>query len=169
MDPSRLITSYQQEVAGIAERAQAAREQVARVQSSVTSPDGAVTVTVNATGALGNVSFGPRADQLSRASLAALLMQTARRAQAQAARQVTTALAPLIGENGAAMDYLRSQLPDPQADEPDTPPADAPPPAPPTRPAPAAPPRPTRPPRARRPAGDDDDDFPGSIMTPGAW
>lgn len=176
MDPSELVASYQQEAAAVAERAEAAKAQVRMVQASVTSPDGAVTVTVNATGALQNVSFGARAEQVSRGQLASLVMQTARRAQAQAAQQVTAALAPVIGENSAAMDYLRRQLPDVEESTGDEPQQ-----APPTSrsgawgaindeardsyQAPRPPAGPARGRRPQRPA--DDDDFPDSFMTRG--
>jgi DNA-binding protein YbaB len=108
------MSSYMQEVEQIAAKAEEAKKQLKQLSGTLTSSDGAVTVTVNAGGALQRLSFGPRADQMSKPQLAALIMSTARRAQAQAAQQITGILAPLIGENSDAMRFVREQLPVPE-------------------------------------------------------
>jgi hypothetical protein len=81
------------------------------VRPSVTSADGAVTVTVSAAGALDDISFGAAAGDHSLDDLAGLIKRTAQSARVRAAVQTQAALAELIGESGPAMDFLRSQLP----------------------------------------------------------
>ncbi len=105
------LADYEQRVSVLAQRAQSAREQVAKVRPSVTSADGAVTVTVSAAGALDDISFGDTAGDHSLHDLAALIKRTAQSARVRAAVQTQAALAELIGDSGPAMDFLRSQLP----------------------------------------------------------
>ncbi|MGW4489465.1 YbaB/EbfC family nucleoid-associated protein [Amycolatopsis sp. NPDC004368] len=167
------------EIAEIGQRAAEAQERLKRVAATATSTDGAVTVTVNTSGALQQLSFGPRADEISRSALAAAVVATAHRAQAQAAQQLHAIMAPLIGENSDAMKFLDEQIPTPEVPE-ETPPAPAetrqffnreddggtpPPPRPPAPPAPPAPPvRPSRPTRPPADGSDDDDYYNGGSI-----
>ncbi|WP_053734923.1 hypothetical protein [Nocardia sp. NRRL S-836] len=57
------------------------------------------------------MSFGPKADELPRERLAALVLTTAKRAQAQAVGQIATIMAPVAGENSEAMRFVQSQIP----------------------------------------------------------
>jgi YbaB/EbfC DNA-binding family len=107
-----MIAEYQARVAGIAERAQAARQEIAAVRGIETSGDGAVTLSVNAAGALEDISFGPAADTLSMRELASTILRTSRKARIRAATAGADALVPLIGANSAAMDQVRSAIPD---------------------------------------------------------
>src|SRR5215475_7678695 len=113
------MSSYMQEVEVLAAKAEEAKKQLKQLAGSLTSGDGAVTLTVNAAGALQSLSFGPRADEMSKAQLASLILSTARRAQMQAAQQVTAILAPIVGENSDAMRFVQEQIPVPE--EPETP------------------------------------------------
>ncbi|MFJ8964392.1 YbaB/EbfC family nucleoid-associated protein [Lentzea sp. NPDC102401] len=157
-DPNQLIEDYEQRTAALLEQAEEAKSQIANLTGAATSQDGAVTVSVSAGGALLSLSFGAKADDLPKDRLAALVMSTAKRAQAQAVGQIATIMAPLIGDNSEAMQFVQSQIP--PIDVPDEDPA---PPTPQqfvvneeqqdaatTQP----PPRP-----ARRPAEDDDTDY----------
>ncbi|KAA2264743.1 YbaB/EbfC family nucleoid-associated protein [Solihabitans fulvus] len=166
------VASYGAEVGNIAEAAEQAKAQLQLVASTLTSKDGAVTVTVNASGALQNLSFGPRADELPRAQLAAAIVATAHRAQAAAARQVTAVMAPLIGTDSDAMKFLEEQIPTPEEPEEESPASE------PEkrvvfneerasefRPAPpAAPPRPPAP----QTDGDEDEGH-GPVLKRGGW
>ncbi|WP_116205985.1 YbaB/EbfC family nucleoid-associated protein [Amycolatopsis circi] len=155
------------EIAEIRQRAAEAQERLKHVSATATSQDGAVTATVNTAGALQELQFGSRADEMPRAALAAAVLATARRAQAQAAQQLTAIMAPVIGEHSDAMKFLEEQIPEPEVPEEPAPPSTpqpqffdaqddsaAPPPV-----RPAAPPAP--PARPARPAADptDDDDY----------
>jgi DNA-binding protein YbaB len=158
MNPNQLVDSYQQEIAELAGRAEEARDRIKSLVGEASSPDGAVTVTVNGGGALQGISFGARADQLPKERLAAEIMAAVRRAQARASQQVLAIMGDLVGEDSAAMRFVEEQIPgaaepedefvesypgqQAQEEEP--------------APEPAPPPRPV----ARRPAvADDDDDY----------
>jgi DNA-binding protein YbaB len=160
------------EIADITRRAAEAQERLKHIAATATSADGAVTVTVNTSGALQNLSFSPRAQELPLPRLAAAVVATAQRAQLQAAQQLKDVMAPVIGTDSAAMKFLEEQIPEPEV--PEEPPApevrrwelnaeqaEAAPPQPPVPPAPPAPPRPARP---ARPRPDDDDDFDGGSI-----
>jgi hypothetical protein len=106
-----MLAEYRARVAGIAERAQSARQQIAAVRGTETSSDGAVTVSVNASGALEDLSFGSAADSIPLADLAKTILRTCRKARIRAATAGADALAPLIGANSAAMDQVRAAIP----------------------------------------------------------
>jgi hypothetical protein len=112
VEPEKMLAEYRARVADIAERAQAARREIAGVRGTETSSDGAVTVSVNASGALEDLSFGGAADSLSRPELATLILDTSRKARIRAASAGADALVPLIGANSAAMDQVRAAIPD---------------------------------------------------------
>jgi DNA-binding protein YbaB len=142
----------------IARRAAEAKARLERVSATASSADGAVTVTVNTSGALQELTFGPRADELPRARLAQAVLAAAKRAQVDAAQQLTAIMAPVIGADSDAMEFLREQIPTPEL------PQEEPshreftgtqrePPPPPVRPA--------------RPRPDDDEDFGGPILRRG--
>jgi DNA-binding protein YbaB len=165
------------DVAELGRRAEEAKEKLQHVASTMTSKDGSATVTVNASGALQQLSFNPRAREVSHAQLAASVLATVKRAQLEAAKQVTAVMAPLIGADSEAMHFLEEQIPEPEVpDEPGDPRADAfrpqepePPrgahPGPGRPPAPPAPQPPQSRPARPRPADDDDDDSgSGSIL-----
>ena len=152
----------------IARRAAEAKARLERIAATATSQDGAVTVTVNTSGALRELTFGPRADELPRARLAATVVATAKRAQVQAAQQLASVMAPVIGSDSDAMKFLREQIPAPELPEEQ--------PAPPRwefaeneRETPQPPKTPPPPPPARpvRPRPDDDEDFGGPILRRG--
>jgi DNA-binding protein YbaB len=113
VEPNELMSSYLQEVEALAKKAETAKQQLKQLAGSLTSGDGAVSLTVNAAGALQSLSFGPKADELPKAQLASLILSTARRAQIEAARKVTSILAPLVGEDSAAMRFVQEQIPIP--------------------------------------------------------
>jgi DNA-binding protein YbaB len=117
VNPNELLSEYLQEVDVLARKAEEAKRQLKALSGTLTSKDGEVTVTVNAAGALQGLSFGPRADDLPKPRLAALILSTARGAQLQAAQQVTSILAPVIGEDSDAMRFVQGQIPVPE--EPD--------------------------------------------------
>lgn len=124
----------------IANKAEAAKEQLQQLSATLTSADGAATVTVNASGALQRLSFGKKARDLPLEQLASAVLATAQRAQAQAARQLTGIMAPLIGTDSDAMKFLSEQFPQPEVEEPEA--------------------------AAKRPPAEPDDDS-GSIMRKG--
>jgi DNA-binding protein YbaB len=117
VNPNELLSEYMQEVEALAQRAQEAKKQLKQLSGTLTSNDGAVTLTVNAAGALQSLSFGRAAEDMPKDRLATLILSTARAAQIQAAQQVTSILAPIVGENSDAMRFVQEQIPVPPEPE----------------------------------------------------
>jgi DNA-binding protein YbaB len=104
------LKDYEQRLADIGARVDRARSELAEVSATASSAAGAVTVTVNSAGVLQQLSFGERAEDLTRPLLAEAVLQAVRTAHAAAARRSVDALAPLIGGTEASR-LLTSQLP----------------------------------------------------------
>lgn len=163
MDPQQWLDNFEAKLADLQRKSADLQENFENSQATASSPDGAVTITVGPNGGLLNIQLGHRATELGSARLTALIMQTAKVAQKQAAQKVMAAFEPL-GEGTEAMRMVSDAIPDddePQDDghdyaEPDyAEPEPAPVPAAP-RPVPQTQ-MPSRPVRRTR-AGDDEDD-----------
>ena len=110
-DPHRMIEDYESRTSALLEQAEEAKARIAELTGSAASSDGAVSVSVSAGGALVSLSFGPKADDMPKERLAALVMSTAKRAQAQAVDRIATIMAPVIGDNSDAMRFVQEQIP----------------------------------------------------------
>jgi DNA-binding protein YbaB len=110
MDGREWLAGYEDRLQQVRERAARAERELATVAGSATSRDGAVTVTVDRTGALQHLELTEHAEALTRAQLAAAVVDTARRARQEAARQAEAALVPVFGERSAAMELFREHL-----------------------------------------------------------
>ncbi len=174
MDPQQWLDNFEAKLADLQRKSADLQENFENSQATASSPDGAVTITVGPNGGLLNIQLGHRATELGSARLTALIMQTAKVAQKQAAQQVMAAFEPL-GEGTEAMRMVSDAIPDDEVDdepdraepeyaapeyvepEPVRPPV---PPMPPVAPpvAPPAPPSRPTPSRPARPADDEDDD-----------
>lgn len=162
-NPTQWVEEYEAKLADLKKKSEDLTENFAASTATVTSKDGAVTVTVGPNGGLQNLVLGHRAIELGAARLTAVILETARHAQKQAAQQVLELFKPL-GEGTEAYQMVSDSIPDDDQeveetdayDEIDDEPEPAP-----ARPAmspPAAAPQPA-PARGRaRPADDDDDD-----------
>ncbi|QFZ23318.1 YbaB/EbfC family nucleoid-associated protein [Saccharothrix syringae] len=162
MDPQQWLDNFEARVADLQRKSADIQEGLAGSQATVASPDGAVTVTVGPNGGLLDIRLGHRATELGASRLTALIMQTARAAQKQAAQQVMAVFEPL-GAGTEAMRMISDAIPDDEDAvderdyaEPEPEPEPAPPPPAPVRPLGGAQPRP--PSRGPRPADDEDDD-----------
>ncbi|MGW4210667.1 YbaB/EbfC family nucleoid-associated protein [Lentzea sp. NPDC004789] len=160
-NPTQWVEEYEAKLADLKKKSEDLQENFAASTATVTSKDGAVTVTVGPNGGLQNLVLGHRAVELGAPRLTALILETARQAQKQAAEKVLEIFKPL-GEGTEAYQMVSDSIPsDDEIDETDAydeiddepEPAPAPPPV--SRPA-AAPQPPLV--RGRRRADDDDDD-----------
>ena len=163
-NPYQWVEDYEAKLADLKKKSEDLVENFAASSATVTSKDGAVTVTVGPIGGLQNLVLGHRALELGGPRLTALILETARHAQKQAAGKVLEIFAPL-GEGTEAYQMVSDSIPaDEQIDETDAydvddeiddepEPAPAPPPV--SRPAAAPQPPPVR---GRRRADDVDDD-----------
>lgn len=162
-NPYQWVEEYEAKLADLKKKSENLTENFAAASATVTSKDGAVTVTVGPNGGLQNLQLGHRAVELGASRLTAVILETARRAQKQAAEQVLELFKPL-GEGTEAYQMVSDSIPADEDeieendtyDEIDDEPEPAPAPAPPvSRPAAAPQPPPVR---GRPRAADDDDD-----------
>ena len=109
MDGREWLAGYRERLQEVRARAGRAQEELAAVAGTATSRDGAVTVTVDAAGALQRLALSERTEGMSRVQLAAAVLDTARRAQQAAVQQAEAVLVPVLGERSAAMAVIRAQ------------------------------------------------------------
>ncbi|MDU0293708.1 YbaB/EbfC family nucleoid-associated protein [Saccharothrix longispora] len=163
MDPQQWLDNFEAKLADLQRKSADLQENFENSQATATSQDGSVTVTVGPNGGLLNLQLGHRAVELGAARLTAVILQTARTAQKQAAQKVMEAFEPL-GEGTEAMRMVSDSIPDDDQSQVDDHDYAEPDPEPEPEPARATPPyasrqmqMPARPAR-RSPADDDDDD-----------
>ncbi|PSL54617.1 YbaB/EbfC DNA-binding family protein [Saccharothrix carnea] len=169
MDPQQWLDNFEAKLADLQRKSADLQENVENSQATASSPDGAVTITVGPNGGLLNIQLGHRATEMGSSRLTAVIMQTAKVAQKQAAQRVMEAFEPL-GEGTEALRMVSDAIPDDEVEEdderdyaePEPEPAYVPPTPPPAAAAPAPQSRqmqmPSRPARAKRPGDDEDDD-----------
>jgi DNA-binding protein YbaB len=142
-NPLGWVEAYEARLADLKQKSEDLTENFAAAGATVVSKDGAVTVTVGPNGGLQNLQLGHRALELGGPRLTALILETARTAQKQAANQVLEMFPDdEVEEDTDAYDEID--------DEPE------PAPAPPVSQAPPAAPQPA--PVRGKPRGADDDD-----------
>jgi DNA-binding protein YbaB len=88
-----------------------AEARIAKGGATVTSPDGAVRVTVAPSGALVDLVVTDRAAGRSPQQIAALIMEQVRRAQQGVSSRISAAFGGLVGETSEAMQVLTQYLP----------------------------------------------------------
>ncbi|MEU4741855.1 YbaB/EbfC family nucleoid-associated protein [Actinosynnema sp. NPDC023658] len=167
MDPQQWLDNFEAKLADLQRKSADLQENFESSQATASSPDGAVTITVGPNGGLLNIQLGHRATELGSARLTALIMQTAKVAQKQAAQKVMAAFEPL-GEGTEAMRMVSDAIPDdeveddrgdyaePEYAEPEPEPAR--PASPPAQPGWQSQTPPSRPAQPRRPVDDEDDE-----------
>lgn len=110
MDQEKWFAQYDEKLQQAAAHAQAADQAVRQASGSATSPDGEVTVRVNASGATTDLVLRPEIADLEPEHLARLILEAGRQAQREVGAQVVAAMTPLVGE-GAALDAVKQHLP----------------------------------------------------------
>jgi len=101
MDGHQWLQDYQRRVREIGARAAHTQAELSAIETTASSRDGAVTVTVDPGGALRRLVLGERADGLSRAQLASAVLSTAREAHEQARHQMDVVAAAYLRETRA--------------------------------------------------------------------
>lgn len=117
-DPARWLEDLQGRVADMQAKTRAMAENLIASSATVTSKDGAVTVTVSPAGSLENLELKARAAEMSPARLTASIMEAVRAAQRGVSEKVVAAFAP-IGVDTEAMDLVLGFLPPDAEDEQD--------------------------------------------------
>jgi DNA-binding protein YbaB len=116
MSGEEWLAGYRDRLAELRARSDRAQDALAHAEATVSSPDGAVTVTVNPAGALQRLVLSERTTGMTRVQLAAAVLATARTAHQEAARRAVDAVAPVLGGEGSeAVRVLRSNLAAPGA------------------------------------------------------
>ncbi|GGU57680.1 YbaB/EbfC family nucleoid-associated protein [Lentzea flava] len=109
-NPTQWVEEYEAKLADLKKKSEDLQENFAASTATVTSKDGAVTVTVGPNGGLQNLVLGHRAVELGAPRLTALILETARHAQKQAAEKVLEIFKPL-GEGTEAYQMVSDSIP----------------------------------------------------------
>ncbi|MFC7342868.1 YbaB/EbfC family nucleoid-associated protein [Saccharopolyspora griseoalba] len=108
--PDDWLADYNSKLQRIKDDTDRAQQELTQVGASATSADGQITVRVNSSGALEDISFGNGFQHPKPEQVAAGIMQTVRQAQRQAAGQMVEVMQQFVGD-GAALDFVKSSLP----------------------------------------------------------
>ncbi|GGP69106.1 YbaB/EbfC family nucleoid-associated protein [Saccharothrix coeruleofusca] len=119
VDPDQWMKDMELRVADLKRKSADLAQNLAASTATVTSKDGAVTVTVAPTGAVQNIAVEQRAAGMSPDRLTASIMEALRKGQRQASGMMLEAFAPL-GAGTESMNLVTSFLP-PMDDEDDYP------------------------------------------------
>jgi DNA-binding protein YbaB len=110
MEPDQWLAQYGQKIEQAKQNAAQAESQLGGVGGSATSPDGLITVSVNAAGALTNLILRPGARGLDPEHISGAILTAATQAQRNAAGQVVEIMNEFIGES-PALEYVKAQMP----------------------------------------------------------
>lgn len=118
MNAEEWLAGYRTRLTDLEARAGRAQDALAHAEATATSPDGAVTVTVDPAGGLRALVLSDRTSQMTRTQLAAAIVATAGTARRDAAAEAVAAMAPLLGDSSRAMDLLRGFASEPPTQSP---------------------------------------------------
>ncbi|MET1072034.1 MAG: YbaB/EbfC family nucleoid-associated protein [Umezawaea sp.] len=118
VDPEQWLADMQTRMADLQQKSAELTENLAASSATVSSKDGAVTVTIAPTGALQHLELTPRATGMSPSRLTASIMEAVHRGQRAASDKMVEAFAPL-GEGTESMDLVLSFIPPDEDDEDD--------------------------------------------------
>jgi DNA-binding protein YbaB len=122
VNPEQWLAQYDETLKQAAADAERTDEALKQVGGTATSPDGNITVRVNASGATTDLVLRPGVRGLEPDQLARSIMQTTQQAQGDVSAKVVDTMREFIGE-GDALEFVKSHLPQPvPADEPAAPP-----------------------------------------------
>lgn len=110
-DPHQWLREREQRTADLMAEAERARDELEATAVSITSHDQSVTVTVNASGVLLDLSLSPRAEGMTLTQLSSQIMYTYAQACSEAADRTVEIMSGLIGDDSESMDFLLSTLP----------------------------------------------------------
>lgn len=111
MEPGTWLAQYDEKLMKAAEQARKVDRVIREVGGSATSRDGAVTVRVNASGALRDLVLRPGVRDVAPDELARVIMETSRGAHRDVSARVVTAMEKFVGP-GLTLDMVKACLPE---------------------------------------------------------
>ncbi|WP_112271369.1 YbaB/EbfC family nucleoid-associated protein [Lentzea terrae] len=110
IDPDQWLKTYGAKIEQAKQQAEQAVGQLGGVGGSASSPDGLITVTVNATGVLTDLRIKPEARGMDPSEIAAAVLAASTKAQREASGQVVQIMGEFVGES-PALDFVKAQMP----------------------------------------------------------
>jgi DNA-binding protein YbaB len=110
LNPEQWLAQYDETLKQAAAKAEQTDQALRQVGGSATSPDGQVTVRVNASGATTELVLRPGVREIEPEQLARLIMRVTQQAQADVSGKVIDTMREFVGE-GEALDFVRSRMP----------------------------------------------------------
>ncbi|MET9628163.1 YbaB/EbfC family nucleoid-associated protein [Lentzea sp. NPDC006480] len=110
IDPDQWLKTYGAKIEQAKQQAEQAVGQLGGVGGSASSPDGLITVTVNATGVLTDLQIKPEARGMDPSEIAAAVLAASTNAQREASGRVVQIMGEFVGES-PALDFVKAQMP----------------------------------------------------------
>jgi DNA-binding protein YbaB len=110
MEPDQWLAQYGEKIEQAKRNAAQVETQLGGVGGSATSPDGLVTVSVNASGALTNLILRPGLRGEDPERISGAIMTAVAQAQRAAAGQVVQIMTDFVGD-GPALDFVKTKMP----------------------------------------------------------
>jgi DNA-binding protein YbaB len=107
-DPHQYLAQYENQLRDLQQQVDQAQNAFVEARAEARSSDGAVTVVAAAGGRIESLALSPKADSIGHAALATSILDTIRRAQADAAHKVEQAMGSLLGQAG--QDFLHETV-----------------------------------------------------------
>ncbi len=121
VNPEQLLARYDETLKQAAASAERTGEALRQIGGEASSPDGLVTVRVNASGATTGLELRAGARGMDPEELARLILRTTQQAQGDVGTKVVETMREFMGE-GEGLEFVKSHLPQPVAAE-EAPPA----------------------------------------------
>ncbi|MBP2321111.1 DNA-binding protein YbaB [Kibdelosporangium banguiense] len=110
LNPQQWLAQYDETLKQAAAKAEQTDQALRQIGGSASSPDGQVTVRVNASGATTELVLRPGVRDIEPEQLARLIMRVTQQAQADVSSKVIDTMREFVGE-GEALDFVRSRMP----------------------------------------------------------
>jgi DNA-binding protein YbaB len=110
IDPDQWLAQYGAKIEQAKQQAEQAVDQLGGVGGSASSPDGLITVTVNATGVLTDLQIKPEARGMDPSAIATAVLTASTKAQREASGRVVQIMGEFVGES-PALDFVKAQMP----------------------------------------------------------
>ncbi|MFE9743690.1 YbaB/EbfC family nucleoid-associated protein [Actinosynnema sp. NPDC091369] len=110
MEPDQWLAQYGEKIEQAKRNAAQAESQLGGVGGSATSPDGLITVTVNASGALTDLILRPQLRGEDPERISGAIMTAVAQAQRAAAGRVVEIMTEFVGDS-PALEFVKSKMP----------------------------------------------------------